>query len=239
MSSYRSNSNISNQVGYYSAISVVVMTVIAFGLAITAIPIAGPNCPGDCIEYPYTDIASRFPKDYLWMYPAMIINIIFVILIASIHHYIPRERKIFSQLGFVFAVMTAGLLITDYFIQITVIQTSIVNGETDGIALLTQYNPHGIFIALEELGYLMMSISYLFIALAFSGSNRLERTIRWILSLSFVMTISSLVYVSAKHGIDRSCIFEVAAITIDWLTLIVVGILLSILFKRETNVSIE
>ena len=37
-----------------------------------------------------------------------------------------------------------------------------MNGETDGIALLTQYNGHGIFIAMEELGYITMSISFLF-----------------------------------------------------------------------------
>jgi hypothetical protein len=29
-----------------------------------------------------------------------------------------------------------------------------MNGETDGLSILTQYNPHGIFIALEEIGYL-------------------------------------------------------------------------------------
>lgn len=34
-----------------------------------------------------------------------------------------------------------------------------MHGETEGITLLTQYNAHGIFIALEELGYLLMSLS--------------------------------------------------------------------------------
>jgi hypothetical protein len=34
-----------------------------------------------------------------------------------------------------------------------------MHGETEGITLLTQYNAHGIFIVLEELGYLLMSLS--------------------------------------------------------------------------------
>jgi hypothetical protein len=54
------------------------------------------------------------------------------------------------MLGIVFATISCTLLVGDYFIQISVIQPSLLKGETDGIALLTQYNPHGIFIALEE-----------------------------------------------------------------------------------------
>jgi hypothetical protein len=224
---------VSNKVGFYTAISAVVITLLTFGIAINTPPISGPFCLENCIEYPYTDIASRFPRDYLWMYPAMFLYIIFVILIASIHQYAPRDRKIFSQIGFAFAVITALLLITNYFVQVTVIQLSILNGESDGIALLTQYNPHGIFIALEELGYLMMSFSYLFIAFSIPISSRLEKSIRRILIVSFILTLLSFIYISAKYGIDRSYIFEVAVITIDWLTLIIVGILLSILFRRE------
>ena len=232
-----STSTISDKVGFYAAISTVVITLLTFGIAINTPPISGPFCPENCIEYPYTDIASRFPRDYYWMYPAILLNIIFVVLIASIHQYAARNRKIFSQIGFAFAIITALLLTTDYFVQITVIQTSIVKGETDCIALLTQYNPHGIFIALEELGYLMMSLCYLFIAMVFSLPGKLERAIRWVLITSFVLTILSLIIVSFKYGIDRSYYFEVAVITIDWLTIIIAGILISILFKRKMKSS--
>jgi hypothetical protein len=41
---------------------------------------------------------------------------------------------------------------------------SLMNGQAQGIALLTQYNPYGVFIVLEELGYLLMSLSFLFLA---------------------------------------------------------------------------
>ncbi len=35
-----------------------------------------------------------------------------------------------------------------------------MKGEKEGISLLTQFNPHGIFIALKEVGYLLMSLSF-------------------------------------------------------------------------------
>jgi hypothetical protein len=124
------------------------------------------------------------------------------------------------------------MLVTNYFLQVTVIQPSLLNGESDGILLLTQYNPHGLFIALEEIGLLMMSMSLLFIAFVFSGS-RLESSIRWIMIISFILSIISLIVLSLIHGIHREYHFEVYVISINWLVLIVAGILLSLLFRRN------
>ena len=115
--------------------------------------------------------------------------------------------------------------------------TSLVNGETDGIAIITQYNPHGIFIVLEEIGYLMMSVSFLCMAPVFSGTNRLERAIRWIFIISFILTILSLIIISILYGINREYIFEVVVIVTDWTVLIVTGILLSVVFKRAVRMS--
>ena len=42
----------------------------------------------------------------------------------------------------------AALLSADYFIQLRVIQPAILKRELDGLAPLSQYNPHGVFIAL-------------------------------------------------------------------------------------------
>jgi hypothetical protein len=108
-----------------------------------------------------------------------------------------------------------------------------MNGETDGIALITQYNGHGIFIAMEDLGYITMSISFLFLAFVFSIQNRLEKTIRLILILACVLTVISFVFYSVKFGIDRSYRFEVAAITINWLVSITAGILISVFLKNK------
>ncbi|HUX56772.1 MAG TPA: hypothetical protein VMV77_07355 [Bacteroidales bacterium] len=223
--------------GFYSAILTTVLTVVTFIIAIFTPPISGPFCVDSCINYPFANVVLRFPRDYLWMYTAILLILIYVVLMVCIHHYASREKKIFSQIGLSFALISAAILIIDYFIQISVIQPGLVNGEIDGIAILTQYNPHGIFIALEEIGYLMMSVAFLCLAPVFSGTNRLESTIRWIFIISFILTITSLIILSIFYGINREYRFEVAVITINWMVLIVSGILLSIVFKRAIRMS--
>jgi len=177
-----------SHVGYYSAILTTVITIITFGFALTAIPISGANCPGECISYPYQDTIGQFPRDYLWMVPAMVLVLSYVVLMVSIHYYTADQKKIFSQIGLCFALITAAILLVDYFLQFSVVPVSLKHAETEGIALLTQYNAHGIFIALEDLGYLMMSLSFLFMAPSFAHKGRLESVIRWIFILSFIKT---------------------------------------------------
>lgn len=219
--------------GYIIAILTAVLTVITFGIAICTPPLAGPFCLGDCYEYPYTDIAERFPRDYYWMYPAMVLTLVYLALMATLHQWAPRTKKIYSQVGLTFALIAAGTITIDYFIQVSVIQPSLLNGEYDGIALLTQFNAHGLFIVLEDFGYLMMGIAFLPLAFIFNRHNRLENSIRWLFLSGFILTILSLVFVSLRFGIHREYYFEVAAITINWLVLITAGILLAILFKRD------
>jgi hypothetical protein len=132
-----------------------------------------------------------------------------------------------------FSILSATILVFDYYVQIFVIQASIVKGEFDGIAILTQYNPHGIFIAMEEIGYMIMSLTFLCLVPVFSNNNKLEKAIRWLFLLSFILTIFSFVLISVIHGIRREYRFEIAIITIDYFTLIIAGILLSKLFRKN------
>lgn len=223
----------SNRVGLYSSVLTALITIVTFGFAITAIPISGANCREGCIEYPYLNTVAQFPKDYLWMIPAMVLMLAYVVWMVSIHAYAAPPRKVFSQIGLIFASMAALILLSDYFIQFSVIPVSLMSGETEGITLLTQYNAHGIFIVLEELGYLLMSLSFLFIAPVFSSQNRLEAAVRWVFIGGFVLAIVSLVIFSKVYGMDRQDRFEVTIISIDWLVLIVNGILLSRVFKKQ------
>ncbi len=221
-----------NRVGLYSSISASVLAVITFAIAIFTPPLSGPLCRSSCFQYPFTEIASRFPRDYLWMYPAIILTLIYLILMISLHYRSPQEKKIFSHIALSLAIFSAAVLISDYFLQVSIIQPSLINGETDGIAILTQFNSHGVFIALEELGYILMSLSFLFIAFTFS-KNKLEKAVRWTLLANFILTFLSFLVFSAIYGINREYLFEVAAISINWITLIVSGILLTLIFRRE------
>jgi hypothetical protein len=228
-----SSTSSSLQIGYYSAILTAVITIVTFGFALIAIPISGANCPGDCIEYPYLNTVAQFPRDYLWMPLAIILILVYVILMVSIHAYAHRERKIFSQIGLSFAMIAAVILMSNYFIQFSVIPVSLMSAETEGIAMLIQYNAHGVFIALEDLGYLIMSLSFVFMAPVFGNKSRLECVVRWVFILGFVLVIISLIVISINHGLDRQDRFEVVVLSVDWLVLIVNGILLSMVFRKK------
>jgi len=227
------------KVGFYASIALTLLTILAFSFAIIAVPPAGPFCPGDCMSYPFEDILDYYPRDYNWMYIVVIQLFVYVIFTISIHYNAPPERKVFSFTATAFALLSAAVLLMDYFVQFAVIPISMMKGETEGIALLTQYNGHGIFIALEELGYILMSIAFLFKAFAFSQKGGLGRWIRWIMVLPFFGTLLSFMFYSLRYGLDRSYRFEVAAISVNWIAIVVVGILLSIYFRRQMFLSRE
>jgi hypothetical protein len=219
--------------GFYSSLSLVLLTIVTWAFGMIAVPPAGPYCPGDCMSYPFPDILSYYPRDYYWMYLSIFQLFAYLIFISTNHIIAPVKKKLFSFISVAFALISATVLLIAYFVQFSVVPISVMNGETDGIALITQYNGHGIFIAMEDLGYITMSISFLFLAFVFSIQNRLEKTIRLILILSCVLTVISFVFYSVKFGIDRSYRFEVAAITINWLVSITAGILISVLLKNR------
>jgi hypothetical protein len=111
------------------------------------------------------------------MYPAFLVAPTFVVLVACIRYYAADDKKLFSQIGLSFAVVYAAVIMIDYFIQWIVIEPSILSGETAGLALFTQYNPHGILVALESLGYLAMNGALLYVAAVFArGKTRARAT---------------------------------------------------------------
>jgi hypothetical protein len=223
------------KLGFYASIATAILALVTFGIAIATPPLSGPYCTGGCFGYPFAEAISRFPRDYYWMYPAILLALAYYVLMVCIHHFSPQEKKIYSHIGISFALFSAAVLVTDYFLQVSVIQPSLVQGESDGIALLTQFNAHGVFIALEEIGFLMMSLSLLFMAPVFSGKSKLENALRWLFVACFALTILSLILYSVFYGLSREYRFEVASISFNWLTLIVSGILLAILFKRTAT----
>jgi hypothetical protein len=223
--------NNANKLGYYISILTAILTTGTFAIAIFTPPLSGPLCSNLCIQYPFLDIASRFPRDYYWMYPAITLSISYLILLSCIYHTSPSDKKLYGLIALVLGTTGSALLITDYFIQISVIQPSVLNVEKDGLALFSQYNPHGIFIALEEIGYLLMSFASLFIAFVYSG-RKLFAAIRWTNLIAFFATLLGLVLISSQYGILREYRFEIAAITFNWLGLIITSILLAVHFKK-------
>ena len=228
-----SHETVVRRVGAWSAVATAALAAVSFAVAATTPPRTGPFvAPGVAIAYPYSAAARFVPGDFLWMYPALLMMLSFVVLAACVRERREAGERLFGTIGSSLATASFVVIATDYFIQLRTVQPALVRGEVDGLAILSQYNPHGVFIALEELGFLVAGIAFLFLALAL-GSSRLERATRWVLFVSSALVIVSFVGMSAFFGLNLEYRFEVTVISIVWLTLSVVGALLCVVFGRS------
>lgn len=219
-------------IGFYSALILTIITILTFAASMFAIPPAGPYCPNNCMEYPYENILSYFPRDYIWMYLASFQVITLMIFFISTYSVIPDARKIIGIISIVFGILSSSVLLINYYVQYAVVPISVLKNEREGISLLTQYNGHGIFIALEELGFILMSIAYAFLSLAFSKASKLHKSIKLLMLLPIIVIFISFIGYSLIYGLDRDYRFEVVAITINWITTIIIGILMCIKYHR-------
>lgn len=222
------------RLGFGAAALTLLLTLVSFAMAFLTPPRSGPSCSFDeCVGSPYTDIAEYFPRDYLWMFPATLVPFVFLVLLVCVHYYAPPGRQPFTMIALLFASMASVIIATDYFIQLTVIQPSVIAGESDGLSLFSQYNPHGVFIALEAIGYLVMTAALLFTAPVFTGRSGIQRTLPWLFGLPFVLAVAALVGLTAAFGQEVEYRFEIAVISIAWTGLALSGVVLSVLFWRD------
>jgi hypothetical protein len=198
-------------------------------------PRSGANCtggPGLCLTYPYTDAAAYVPGDFLWMIPAFLLGPLFVVLLTVLLHGGDGPRRpLVAQLSLRLATISAVLLMVDYYLQFTTVQASLVRGETGGgLSLLSQYNPHGVFIALEDLGYATMLTALAVAAPALPRTTRPERIL--LRGSAVVGTVGALLLpvLLTVLGRDLDYTYEVLAITIAWTTLLAAGILATVIF---------
>jgi hypothetical protein len=223
--------------GFWAAILTVLITATFAVVGVATPARSGPFCATwGCIPAPYTDVAQFIPGDYLWLIPGIALVPVVVVLVATIHARAPEPTRISSRIALAFAVAYAVVIGVDYFVQFAVVIPSLQAGEIEGLSLFTQYNPHGLFIAGEALGYLTLSTALLFAAPVFAG-GRIERTIRWLFVVGFVLAVAALVAFWLVGG--DLVAFEVAVLSINWLVLIASGALLSLMFRRAGRLGSE
>lgn len=208
---------------FLSSYGLSLITFITFAFALIAVPISGANAPNGGILYPYLETIERYPRDYIWQYLAMFMICIYLINIISIKAIVSREKQIYIQIASSFALITTATLLINYYVQVNVVPISLMNQEHEGIALITQYNPHGLFIALEELGYIMMTISFGFLIPVFRG--KYTNIIAVIYLLAVIIAIGSFVFISIQYGLDKLDRYEVIIISTTWIVLIINGVL--------------
>lgn len=214
--------------GWTTALVGVVAAVVGY----TTPPRSGPFCSSGCIGSPYTDVAAFVPRDYWWLYPQSLFVLAVLGLLVCLHQAVAAAARVFSGLAVVLATVAAAALLADYVIQLAALQPSLRRGETSGLSLFSQYNPHGVFIALEDLGYLLLGLALLSAAAVFTVPSRLERSLRWVLLTGGALTVLALPALAVVYGTDLEYRYEVAAIALTWVTLIAGGILLTRWFRQ-------
>lgn len=218
-----------NKIGFWAAIFTAILAAVFITMGMFGSS-SWDTFPG-MVNYIWTTLKTI---DYALFIPAFLLAPVFVVLMASIHYYASVDKKIYSLIGLAFALIYATIITTDYFVLWTVVLPSTIMGETAGLSLFSLYNPHGIFVSLESIAYMMMSLALLFIAPVFQGS-RIEQALRWIFIAGFVLAIGSLVGVLLmKYDI---VMYEIAIITIYCPVLIISGILLGKIFQKAGNLS--
>jgi hypothetical protein len=223
------------RVGTWSAGATAVLAAVSFSVAATTPPRTGPFAvPGTALAYPYSNAAQFVPRDFVWMYLALLMMLAFLVLAECIRECAAHDRTVFGTIGLSLSVAAFTVIGMDYFIQLRTVQPALLRGELDGLAILSQYNPHGAFIALEEFGFLVMGLSFTFLALAL-GSSGLERATRWVFLVSSALLVAAFVGMSLYFGFGLEYRFEVTAISIGWLTLMIAGVLLTLVFRRTAQ----
>ena len=208
------------------ALAYFIMGIVSLGLAMIAVPPAG-------LSYPYLDTLRQYPRDYFWQYSAIIMLILYIVLYSSLSSVIITEKKVIANIGLIFAVMSCLILIALYYIQETVVPISLMKNETDGLSLLTQYNPHGVFIALEEIGYILMLGSIICGYFIFAGNNRIEKAIRIISAIATTGVVASFIIITYLYGLDKKDRFEIAIILFIWIANIVNSFLIHRIFRKR------
>ena len=174
------------------------------------------------------------------MYPEVLLVLLFMVLAVCLLHWVPPQRRLSAAVAVCFAVIGAAVLVVDYGIQLTVLQPALLAGQTEGMSALTMYDPRGVFIALENVGYAVFGVAFVFLGGALAGgSSRLERAVRWVFTVGGALILAALVLSAAIYRADLYYWFELMSLSITWLVLIGSGTLLTMVFGRALKVATQ
>ena len=210
------------------------LCLLTFFFAIQAVPPVGSYCVSECAEYPFHDIGLRFPIDFMWMYVALALAVCTALMFLMLLLSVSANRRVSASVSFFFVAASSLILFGTYFVQVTVLPAQLLLGRTEALVVFSQYDEHGAFIALEDAGYLLLSFGLGLLWAIFRKGDRFEKWIAWLGGFCLVATLSGLAYYSFAYGLLRGYRFEVAAISINWLGLVIVGVLLGFWFRRQT-----
>ncbi len=166
--------------GLTATISIVLLTII-FGIAIIIYPPQDFRTTSAFLnEFGFKNLAP--------IIPGFLLVLANVPLFSALYFYAGSEKKITALAGILFG---AGYMVcsgTNYFIQMGMIVRNIPGSESGNIALFLMANPGSFASAIDNLGYLFLSVSFLF----FSGIFSRHGLQSWIKAIFIIFGISGL-----------------------------------------------
>ena len=116
-------------------------------------------------------------NDLFWILtPSMFLALSFLIMMVSVHYYADEDKRIWSQIGMLFAVAYFVFVNIVYFTVLTVTMPHTLNGDITSVEIL-RYVPKSFMTGIDALGYTSMSLATLFAAPVFFGT-KLKKWIR-------------------------------------------------------------
>ncbi len=119
--------------------------------------------------------------------PSLVLLPLFATMMLCLHHYAPDDKKILSQLGFSFSLICTAILSLHYYIQLTVVQTAMINNEAAQVWQFAAPNPKSFFWTFAALGYGFMGIALLTDAPVFQDKTRLLLVANGIVGIGFLI----------------------------------------------------
>jgi len=194
-----------NRVGFWSAV-LTTFAIVAW-VCITAI--------------------NAFVSLHFWVnFSALLIAPSFLVLMVSIHAYVPRGKKLWTQLALAFSIIYTVVIGQNYFLQMTVVRQNPLAFE---VLTMDPNRKDSVFWALEILGYGFMSLAALSVSLAFQNVG-IERWIRWLFIVNGIFAmIAAAGFVLTANPLHIVGLLSVGVWSI---TFPVATTLLAILFRR-------
>lgn len=126
----------------------------------------------------------------LLVYPSLLLALTYIVLMASLHHTAPEDKKVWSLIALSVGILYATMASINYTIQTVAVRQSLAAGEIGGIEMWIPDNPHSIYTALSN-SYAYMAISMAFAGFAL-GDGRLERWIRGVFLAQVITAIGQI-----------------------------------------------
>ena len=120
-----------SRLGVWVAPATAAVSVVSLAVSVSTPVHAGPWCNDGCVVYPYTDAAAFVPRDYLWIYPEVLLVLLFLLLAVCLLHWVPPQQRLSATIAVRFAVIGATVLVIDYGTQLTVLQPALLTGQTE------------------------------------------------------------------------------------------------------------